>query len=73
LAVMSDDLNGVPDNQLLNRAARLNAELRRGRRLVKEGEGIIRATIGEFVAHQNELQSRASQRLEQETDKLETV
>jgi hypothetical protein len=67
-----EDPKSMSGGQLLDCAARYNAELRRGRKLVAEGNAIIAATINQFVACQNELMSRASSRLEEETDKIES-
>ena len=67
-----DRVKSLSDFNLLKQAAFYNAELRRGRRLVAEGEALIKANINEFVIHTNELQSRASAKLELETDYLDT-
>lgn len=66
-----NDVKGLSDSELMDRAARYNAQLRQGRRMVDEGNAIISAAIDPFVACQNEFYSRISQRLEKETDGLD--
>jgi hypothetical protein len=63
------DIKSMSDNQLVDRAAQYNANLRRGRKLVAEGKAMIDGTIDLFVICQNELHSRTHRRVEDETDR----
>jgi hypothetical protein len=69
LAKLREEIEAMSDNQLMNRAAHYNALLRRGRRLVEEGQALISANINLFVACQNELHSRTLSKIERETDR----
>jgi hypothetical protein len=69
--VMAERAKAMSDSQLLDAAARFNAELRRGRRMEAEGRELINANINEYVACQNEFYSRVSDNIQQKTDHLE--
>jgi hypothetical protein len=69
--IHDEPVAGLSDDQLLDRAARYQAELRRGRRMEAEGRAIINANINEFVMCQNEFYIRLSRRVEQATDNIE--
>jgi hypothetical protein len=64
------EVSEMSDDELMRYAAQYNLELRRGRQLLKEGDDIIKANINLYVACQNELMSRMTNRIEQETNKL---
>jgi hypothetical protein len=64
------EVSEMSDDELMRYAAQYNLELRRGRELLKEGDDIIKANINLYVACQNELMSRMTNRIEQETNKL---
>jgi hypothetical protein len=64
------EVSEMSDDELMRYAAQYNLELRRGRELLKEGDDIIKANINLYVACQNELMSRMTNRIEEETNKL---
>jgi hypothetical protein len=64
------EVSEMSDDELMRHTAQYNSELRRGRQLLKEGDDIIKANINLYVACQNELMSRMTNRIEQETNKL---
>jgi hypothetical protein len=68
-----EDVKGMSDDHLLDRAARHQAELRKGRRMEAEGRAIINANINEYVMCQNELYSRVCNRVEEATDTIEAA
>jgi hypothetical protein len=70
---LRDDMEGMSDNLLIDRMAGYNAKLRRGRRLVAEGDTILKETINLFVMCQNELNGRMHRRVEHETDRYDRV
>lgn len=70
---MTESVVDLSDAQLLDRAARYQVELRRGRRMEAEGRAIINANINEFVMCQNEFLGRLSRRVEQAADKIEAA
>lgn len=67
---LAERVKEMSDADLLRTAVRYNHQLRRGRRMVREGDDIIKHNISEFVICQNELQHRVSAKLELATDQL---
>jgi hypothetical protein len=66
--ILADEIRKLTDNQLIDRAADYNAKLRRGRKLVADGQAIIDSNINAFVMCQNELHHRTTTKVERETD-----
>jgi hypothetical protein len=64
------EISEMSDDELMRQTAQYNSELRRGRLLQREGDDIIKENINLYVACQNELMSRMTNRIEEETDKL---
>jgi hypothetical protein len=65
------EVSEMSNDELFHHVAKYNLELRRGRRMVKEGDNIIKENINHYVACQNELMSRMTNRIEGDTDNLE--
>jgi hypothetical protein len=63
------DLEKMTDNQVVDRAASYNAQLRKGRKMQADGEVLLRENINLFVMCQNELHSRMHRRIELETNR----
>lgn len=63
------DIQGMSDDQLIDRSAHYNAALRRGRKLMAEGDAIVSANINLFIMCQNALNDRTRRRIDTETDR----
>lgn len=64
------DIQIMTNNQLIDYAAGYNANIRRGHKLVADGQIIIKSNIDLFVACQNELHARLARKIENETNRL---